>query len=133
MQYTPSLTALTFLSLLLSITLSAPLHARADPETAYLSRNGMTPPPTLPHAIGLEPRSNSHSDKRDKSYGFGAPTRFAVLVPPVSRPNPCGDGCTQRLAVRELSEDEMEVKRQVRKRSLEDGLFITNVEFKSDS
>jgi hypothetical protein len=36
------------------------------------------------------------------------------------------------LKVRELSEEEREVKRQVRKRDLEDGGFITNVEFKSE-
>jgi hypothetical protein len=72
--------------------------------------------------------------KRGKSYGFGDPTRFAMLVDPVSRPNPCGtgSGCTRALRPRELSGEEVEVERQVRKRSLEDGEFITNVQFRPE-
>ena len=138
MKYTPSLTALTFLSLLLDVSLSAPLQPRtntlteppADTPAAYLSRAGLTLPPPLPHAIPLSSRSTTN--KRDKSYGFGDPTRFAVLVDPVSRPSPCGTGCTKRLKARDLSEEEREVQRQIRKRSVEDGGFITHVEFKPE-
>lgn len=130
MKYTVSLTVT--LLCFLDLTSSAPLAPRAETAAAYLSRAGLTPPPTLPHAVPLESRSNSQTDKRDKSYGFGDPTHFAVLVDPVSRPNPCGTGCTQQLKVRDLSEEEQEVKKQVRKRSVENGGFITNVEFKSE-
>jgi hypothetical protein len=133
MKYIPSLTTLSFLYLLLDITSAAPLHPRAlntADTAAYLSRAGLTPPPTLPHAVPLE--SRAQTNKRDKSYGFGDPTRFAVLVDSVSRPNPCGTGCTKRLTVRELSDEEEVVKREVRKRDLESGVFITNVEFKTE-
>ena len=56
------------------------------------------------------------------------------MVPPESRPNPCGvEGCTpsssRRVRPRELSEEEELVQREVRKRSVEDGEFITNVQF----
>jgi hypothetical protein len=121
MKYAPSVAALTFLAALLDPVSSAP----AD---GYLNRHGQTPPPTLGHAVPLEIRSSS--EKRGKSYGFGEPTRFAVLVDPVSRPNPCGtSGCTRKLKPRELTEEEHHVARQVRKRSLENGEFITNVQF----
>jgi hypothetical protein len=123
MKYAPSIAALTFLTLLLDPVASIPVPDNLPP---YMHRT--TLPATLPHAVGLE--SRSQSDKRDKSYGFGDPTHFAVLVDPVSRPNPCGvSGCTKTLKPRDLNEEEELVARAVRKRSLEDGEFITNVSF----
>jgi hypothetical protein len=126
MKYAPSIAALTFLTLLLDPVTSIPVPDNLPP---YMHRT--TLPATLPHAVGLE--SRSQTDKRDKSYGFGDPTHFAVLVDPVSRPNPCGvSGCTKTLKPRDLSEEEEVVARAVRKRSLEDGEFITNVSFSSE-
>ena len=127
MKYTPSILAITLLVLLDPI-LSAPIQA----DSPFLARSTLPFPPTAPHAVSLE--SRGQSEKRDKSYGFGAPTHFAVMVPPESRPNPCGvEGCTpsssRRVRPRELSEEEELVQREVRKRSVEDGEFITNVQF----
>src|SRR5579859_1918142 len=95
MKYTPSLAAITILTLLFNTASTAPI---AQTQPAYLSRNTQPRPPTPPHPIPPYPRSEARV-KRGKSYGFGDPTRFAMLVDPVSRPNPCGtgSGCTRAL------------------------------------
>jgi len=130
MKYTPIL-AITLLTLVEPI-ICAPIQQTSP---AYLARSELPFPPTAPHAVGLESRQLS-SEKRDKAYGFGEPTHFAVLPAPLSRPNPCANvaGCTtsNKLKPRELSVEERRVQRAVRKRSIEDGEFITNVEFKPE-
>jgi hypothetical protein len=147
MKYAPSVAVLTFLSLLLELASSAPM--RGGP---YIRRTGLPLPKSQPHAVPLSPRNNHllprhvevHEletrdleirdglEARGKSYGLPDPTRFAVLVDPVERPNPCGTGCTEtwtKIKPRGLSVEEEDLARQVRKRDVESGGFITNVQF----
>lgn len=149
MKYTPSVAVLTFLALLLEPASSAPM--RGGP---YIHRTGLPLPKSQSHAIPLSPRNNHLSPRhvethdletrdleirdtletRGKSYGLPDPKRFAVLVDPVERPNPCGTGCTQtgtKIKPRGLSVEEENLARQVRKRDVESGGFITNVQFLS--
>lgn len=130
MKYTPVL-AITLLTLLEPIT-AAPIQQSTP---AYQVRSRMPFPDTLPHAVPLESRDTIET--RDIKYGFGEPTHFAVLPPPLSRPATCGgvEGCVStksRLMVRDVDEEEERLRREVRKRSVQTGDFIKDVEFSTN-
>jgi len=127
MRYTPSILAITFLTLLLEPTTCLPFHhsqitrhklpERAIPETRLEERG------ILEERGTLEER---------QSYGFGTPTHFADLGEPEERPNPCGtEGCIEESLVRPraLQERDEKLSKAIRKRAIQDGEFITNVEF----
>jgi hypothetical protein len=134
MKYTPVL-AITLLTLLEPIT-AAPIQRSSSP--AYQSRSAMPLPAAVPHAVALELESRDITEeKRDLKYGFGAPTHFAVLPNPISRPATCGgvEGCTsssRKMKLRNIREEEQGVNRAIVKRSPQDRNFIKDVEFSTE-
>jgi hypothetical protein len=115
MKYTPSIAVLTFLTLLLDPVSSLPLHDLS-----------------VRHVEGLTELDVRSPIEKRQDYGFGTPTHFG-LGTPVERPNPCGtSGCTQHLKPRALSPEERRLARAIKKRSVQDGTFITNVQFSPD-
>jgi hypothetical protein len=125
MRYTPSITAITFLTLLLDPVSSLPVQPNNDLHVRRFPLEDHTLNTRSPIAA-LDTRSLEER----QSYGFGTPTEHAGLGTAVERPNPCGTGCTTRkLKPRQLSAEELRMRHVLRKRSSEDGEFITNVEF----
>ena len=125
MRYTPSITAITLLTLLLDPVFCLPVQHN-ELHVRYSQLHEHTLDARSP--IDLETRSAAIEERQ--SYSFGTPTHYAELGTPLERPSPCGTGCTTRkLKPRQMSGEAQRMARAIRKRSVEDGEFITNVEF----
>jgi|SRR5277367_137636 hypothetical protein len=124
MRYTPSIAAITFLALLLDLVSSLPVQ----PNDLHV-RNSRLQDHTLDTRSPIAALEGRSLVER-QAYSFGTPTEHAGLGTAVERPNPCGAGCTtKKLKPRELSGEELRMRHALRKRTAENGEFITNVEF----